>query len=263
MMAKHIAPMLRIAAGSLLATLGACADHDSSSDDLLDTEATIAALRSSGAAAQAEAQACFDAFKTCQASAAAGDTACRDQLKACLPERAPRGDRCGDGGSGDGGSAPGDAGVAADASARIGWDKQRGDGGEPERGGDGGARDGDGGGRGGDRGDRGGAGGDRGGRGGDRGDHGGRGPRGCGGFDGPDRDLGGCREQAGSAMQGGMSTDGARAQHQACTAQAFDAILTKLCSKATATCAEPNAPADVCARISSACSALARPDAGP
>ena len=64
-------------------------------------------------------------------------------------------------------------------------------------------------------------------------------------------------------MQGGMSADGARAQHQACSAQAFDEILTKLCSKATAACAEPNAPADVCARISTACAALAKPDAGP
>jgi hypothetical protein len=262
-MGKKYASLTSLVAGSLVAALSACAEHDtaSDSDELSDIEATVDALRSSGAAAQSAAAGCFDAFKTCKAAAAADDTACRDQLKACLPERAPRGQGC----SGDAGAtAPGDAGVVppavdaghhSDDAAARGGSQHEGDASKPEHSGDAskptqsgnpsgpfGGHD----------------------QGGDRADHGGGTPARCGGshFDAPDHAIGGCRDQAGSAMQGGMSMDGARSQHHACTAQAFEGTLTKLCTKATAACAQPNAPADVCARIKTACAALSSPDAG-
>jgi len=56
--------------------------------------------------------------------------------------------------------------------------------------------------------------------------------------------------------------DGARAQHEKCTLDAFDASLGKLCAKATQQCAQPNAPADVCARVTSVCANLPPSDAG-
>jgi hypothetical protein len=95
----------------------------------------------------------------------------------------------------------------------------------------------------------------------------------CGGrFDFPVGALGGCRDDAERSMQHGMGCDGARAQHRSCMDNSFDESLGKLCKKAAELCAQPDADADICSRITSACAALpasdagtfpTRPDAGP
>jgi hypothetical protein len=247
-----------ILACSALSMFYACGEDDtaSSSDELFSAEASIAALRGSSAEAQAAAQACFDAFKTCETSATAGATSCRDQLKACLPDAPPPGCGGGRGGRADGGTKP-DAGVAS-ASAR-------GDSGRPARDGDAdddrrSARDGavaklgDGGAPWQGFGERG--------RGDDDDERADEGRGKCGGFDFPRGALGGCRDQATESMRRGMGCDGARAQHRGCVSRSFDDALAKLCSKASAICGQPGAPADVCARITSACAAAPQSDAG-
>lgn len=267
--------MLSIVAGSVVALFYACADDgaSSSSDELLSTEDSIAALHASGAEAQAAAKACFDTFKTCEESAAGGSTTCRDQLKACLPDAPPVPQGCGGdhGERGDGG-AKSDAGVApapaptgdAGRGPRAGGDDGRG------RGGDGGAsRSGDGGvshagpqgpgqGFGGQFGGQSGAGGFGGFGPGRGGEHGGI----CGGFDFPRGALGVCRDDAERSMGRGMGCDGARAQHQSCMSHSFDDALGKLCKKANELCAKQGAPADVCGRITSACVGVGSHDGG-
>ena len=283
--------LMAVAAGSIVVAFYGCADDSTNetNDELESAELTIAALRASGQVAQAAAAACFDTFKTCEASAAAGDTTCREQLKACLPDRAPAAPGCDDGGD----ASARDAGSRGDAGARVpglSGDRERGSDASVRA--DASVRKDRGPGAPGDDGDVRGSGGDRSelladggkpecdggvfpfgpsqgsGRDQDRGggDERGRDQRGggvCGhqgGF--PHGAVGGCRDSAGTAVQGGMSMDGARAAHQACVVNAFDDRLAKLCTKATALCAQAGAPADVCTRINSACSTLSQGDAG-
>jgi hypothetical protein len=47
--------------------------------------------------------------------------------------------------------------------------------------------------------------------------------------------------------------------HHACVKAAFDAAFAKLCADKDAICADPNTPADACARITKQCAAGVAP----
>jgi hypothetical protein len=78
----------------------------------------------------------------------------------------------------------------------------------------------------------------------------------------PQGALGGCRDNAERSMQHGMGCDGAHAEHHACVEHSFGDSLAKLCKRASELCAKQGAPADVCSRLTSACSTVGQSDAG-
>ncbi len=234
-----------------------------SSAEVANTEADLNAAKGSLAMAQSEAQACFDTYRTCEQAAGASSDSCRAALKDCLPAQAPAPASCGDAGGvkppreHDGGPAL----TLRPMMDRDGGAHMRGPG-EPD-----------------DRGDRGRD---------DHDEHGDRDPgRACdggpdprqdhgpklradGGFPGAsapdhadacrpigvaDDAMGSCRDHAAADLAHGRDPAAAADAHKQCVTSSFESRISELCQKAGELCATPGAPADACARITTACSA--------
>jgi hypothetical protein len=65
-----------------------------------------------------------------------------------------------------------------------------------------------------------------------------------------------CGASAGTSLAQGASVDTAKATHADCMGKAFGDLFAKICDRASSECADPKAPADVCARISEKCASL-------
>jgi hypothetical protein len=217
----------------VLAACGSEAASSGSSSDATTLEAELTAATESAGSAGTVASACFETFKGCASAAGADVASCKSELKACLPDTPPA-PSCGamSSSESDGGVARDDGDAGESKRGRMGGHMAGmfGDGGVLAHGarGDGGvAGDGD-------------------------HDRGERGPR-CRAPRLKDGALEKCRETAAA------SSDPAAAQtaHASCVAHAFADRIGELCTKAETLCAEPTAPSDVCARVTSACSAFA------
>lgn len=234
--------MFRALAGcSALFAFAACGSEGaatSSTSDVTALEAELAAAAQSEDSAKSVASACFQTFEACASAAGADVTTCKSELKACLPDVAPApscggsGAGEGDGGVSDGGMSDGDDDDRGKSLRRGGRGRMGGmgsDGGVFGHGdrADGGASD-------------------------DDDDHDGarRGPR-CRAPRLTDGALAECRDEVASSSD----PSAAQGAHSRCVTRAFAGRMAELCTKAQALCADPAAPAEVCARVSSACSA--------
>lgn len=197
---------------------------------LSTTEDSLTAAQDSLASAEEQARACFDTFKTCNESGQTKDV-CKEALKSCLPADAPRPRRCG--------PPPGDGG----APPPRGEGERRGEGDRPPPPSgsaqppppprdDRDAQDG-----------------------GAEGHHGGRGHGGrhCGPPPVKRERLEACRTSAEGSVAQGENDDNAREAHRRCVRDAFSGEIGALCQEAKSACANPNAPQDICSRITEAC----------
>lgn len=235
MSTRRFARTLPFATAFSIVCLTPACDQTSSSDttstdDLTNTEASLTDTQDSLEAAHDTAQACFDAYEACKAASGADLEACRSELTACLPADAPRPPRCAPAPDDDGGVPPpppprGDRPKHSDEDrdAEVAAHERACDGGMDEAQGPGHRRH-------------------RRGRG-----------HGCERPPVSADELGACRAAADAAIAAGGDVEAAKAAHDQCVAEAFAAHITELCSHAAELCADDNASADACDRVTRAC----------
>jgi len=229
------------ARGVLVFAVAACGDEGASTgttaDGVTTTEASLTGAEDSLGAAADAAKACFEAYRTCEETEGKEAQSCRDDLKTCLPDQAPQPRRCGprDEGDGDGGVMPPPKG---DRPPRPEGDAD-GDHPRPEPGDAPPDLDADGG--------------PEGGHARHHGKGRGHGHHGCERPPIPGKRMGQCRDVAEEALAAGGDAAAAQAAHDECVEAAFAEHIAKLCTHATDLCANANAPADACDRITTAC----------
>jgi len=209
--------------GASLLFLAACGSGGDSEESttLEGAESSLTDTQESREEARAAAKACFDAYGTCHA--AGDDHACREGLESCLREVAELPREC----------EPTPQQEESDGGADEPWndhdaDIEEGHGehhqhhgkhhhGKPRH------------------------------------DEHHRGKHHCHHAPMPDKALHECREQVEHSLEAGQDPAAVSAAYDQCVLDAFADDIAKLCHKIDELCANANAPADTCDRITSAC----------